>query len=73
MIHDDSSRFELDGKIGVHRDGKKENKMSHDAPTVSAQFIYGSTKTHDGSATIHPGGATNSRECSQYVHDSILC
>ena len=23
-IHHDSSRFELDGKIGVHRDGKKK-------------------------------------------------
>ena len=33
--------------------------VSHDAPTVSARFIYGSTTTHDGSATIHHGGATN--------------
>ena len=28
--------------------------MSHDAPTVSARFVYGSTTTHAGSATIHP-------------------
>ena len=33
--------------------------VSHDAPTVSARFIYGSTTTHDDSATIHHGGATN--------------
>ena len=40
-IHHDSSRFETDGKIGVHRDAsgwKKRNSsintMSHDAPTV---------------------------------------
>ena len=25
--------------------------MSHDAPTVSARFIYGFTTTHDGRAT----------------------
>ena len=62
-IHHDSSRFETDGKIGVHRDAsgwKKRNSsintMSHDAPTVSARFIYGPTMTHDGSATIHHGG-----------------
>ena len=30
--------------------------VSHDAPTVSARFVYGSSTTHDGSATIHPGG-----------------
>ena len=40
--------------------------MSHDAPTVSARFIYGSTiyTTHDGSATIHHGGATNAHDAS---------
>ena len=55
-IHHDSSRFETDGKIGVHRDAsgwKKRNSsintVSHDAPTVSTRFIYGSTTTHDGS------------------------
>ena len=40
------------------------NTVSHDAPTVSARFIYDSTTTHDGSATIHPGGATNSHDAS---------
>ena len=67
-IHHDSSRFETDGKIGMRRDGKKRNSsintMSHDAPTVSARFIYGSTTTHDGSATIHHGGATNAHDTS---------
>ena len=74
-IHHDSSRFETDGKIGVHRDAsgwKKRNSsintMSHDAPTVSAQFIYGSTTTHDGSATIHHGGATNAHDASTIRH-----
>ena len=38
--------------------------MSHDAPTVSARFIYGPTTTHDGSATIHNGGATNAQDAS---------
>ena len=38
--------------------------MSHDAPTVSARFIYESTTTHDGSATIHHGGATNAHDAS---------
>ena len=70
-IHHDSSRFETDGKIGVHRDAsgwKKRNSsintMSHNAPTVSARFIYGSTTTHDGSTTIHHGGATNAHDAS---------
>ena len=26
--------------------------MSHDAPTVSARFVYGFTTTHAGSATV---------------------
>ena len=36
--------------------------MSHDAPTVSARFIYGSTTTHGRSATNHHGGATNAHD-----------
>ena len=51
----------------MRRDGKKENQASirsHDAPTVSAQFIYGSSTSHDGSATIHHGGATNAQDAS---------
>ena len=47
----------------MNRDGKEEkssiNTVSHDAPTVSARFVYGSTTTPAGSATIHPDGATN--------------
>ena len=42
------------------------NTLSHDAPTVSARFVYGSTTTHAGSATIHPDGATN----AQNAHDA---
>ena len=38
--------------------------MSHDAPTVSARLIYRSSTSHDGSATIHHGGATNARDAS---------
>ena len=38
--------------------------VSHDAPAVSARFIYGSTTTHDGIATIHHGGATNAHDAS---------
>ena len=69
--HHDSSRFEPDGKIGVHRDasGLKKRKSSintlpHDAPTVSARLIYGPTTNPDGSATIHHGGATNAHDAS---------
>ena len=61
-IHHDSSRFELDGQSGCIGMEKRKSSIitvSHDAPTVSARFIYGSTTTHDGSATIHPGGPTN--------------
>ena len=42
--------------------------VSHDAPTMSARFVYGSTTTHAGSSTIHPGGATKAQECSQCGH-----
>ena len=49
-IHHDSSRFELDGKFGVHRVGKKENPASilcltmllrclHDSSTVPLRFM----------------------------------
>ena len=52
----------------MRRDEKKRNSsintMSHDAPTVSARFIYGSTTTYDGSATIYHGGATNAHDAS---------
>ena len=42
--------------------------MSHDAPTVSARFIYGSNTTHDGSATIHHGGDANAHDASTIRH-----
>ena len=70
-IHDsghDSSRFEQDGKIGVHRNGKRKfsiNTVSPDASTISAQFINGSTTIYDGGATIHHGGATNAHDASK--------
>ena len=40
------------------------NTVSHDAPTVSARFTYGSTTTHDSSTTIHHGAATNAHDAS---------
>ena len=51
------------------RDGKKENRatiqcLDHDAPTVSARLIYGSSTSHDGSTTIHHGGAMNAHDVS---------
>ena len=49
------------------------NTVSHDAPTVSARFIYGSITIHGGSAAIHHGGATNAHEFSRCSHDSIRC
>ena len=44
--------------------------MSHDAPTVSARFAYGSTTTHAGSATIYPDGATFVRMLKN-AHDAV--
>ena len=41
--------------------------MSHDAPTVSARFVNGSTTTHAGSATIHPDGAAMLKN----AHDAV--
>ena len=78
-IHQDSSQFKPDGKIGVHRDAsgwKKRyssiNTMSHVAPTVSARFIYRSTKTHDSSAKIYHGGATNAHNASTIRYGAIV-
>ena len=49
------------------------NTVSHDAPTVSARFIYGSTTTHENSATIHHGGATNAHDASTIRYgDSMI-
>ena len=52
----------------MHQDAKKRkpniNTVSHDAPTVSARFIYGYPKIQDGNATIHHGGATNAHDAS---------
>ena len=69
MIHSDF--FDPDDKIRVHwgASGWKKRKPStntvyHDAPTVYARFTYGSTTTHDCSATIHRGGATNAYDAS---------
>ena len=68
MIYLDLSQTEKSGCIGIRQDVKRKssiNTVSHDAPTVSARFIYGSTTTHDGSATIHHGGATNAPDASK--------
>ena len=71
MFHHDSPRFVPDDKIGVHHDAlgwKKRkssiNMVSHDAPSESARYIYVSTTTDDGSATIHHGGATIALDAS---------
>ena len=75
-IHHDLGQMVKLGCIRMRRDwGERKssiNTMSHDAFTVAARFIYGSTMTHDGSATIHHGGATNVQECLRCNHDSIF-
>ena len=40
------------------------NTVSNDAHTVCARFVHGSTTTHDSSAKIHHGGATNVHDAS---------
>ena len=68
-IHDsghDSPRFEQDSKIEVHWDLNQASiVVSHDAPKVSAQYIYGPTTLHDDSAMIHHGGAMNAHDASK--------
>ena len=63
-IHPDLSQMVKSGCIGMEKRKSSINTVSHDAPTVSARFIYGSTTTHDGRATIHHGGATNAHDAS---------
>ena len=58
------------GCVGIEKRKSSINTVSHDAPTVSARFIYGSTTTHDGSATIHHGGATNAHDASTIRYGS---
>ena len=48
------------------------NTFSHDAPTVSARFIYGYATTHDSSATIHHCGATNAHDASTILYGANL-
>ena len=66
-IHHDSSRFELDGKIGVHRDGKK--KIQHQYCVSRCSYgvctIHLRITIHDGSATIHHSGAINAHNESK--------
>ena len=43
MIHHNSSRFEPDGKIGVHQDGKKENPASIRCLTILLRCLHDSS------------------------------
>ena len=46
--------------------------MSHDAPKVSARYIYGPTTLHDGSAMILYGGATNAHDASKIRYTASM-
>ena len=46
--------------------------MSHDAPKVSARYIYGPTTLHDDSAMIHHGGATNAHNASKIRYSASM-
>ena len=70
-----SSRFEPEDKIWVHGNEKRKssiNTVSHDAPTVSAQFIYQSTTIHHCSATIHHCRATNAHDVSTIPYPASM-
>ena len=57
-IHPDSSKTVKSRFTGIE-------VVSHDAPKVSARYIYGLTTLHDGSAMIHHVGATNAHDASK--------
>ena len=46
--------------------------MSHDAPKVSARYVYGPTTLHAGSAMIHHGGATNAHDTSKIRYSASM-
>ena len=46
--------------------------MSHDAPEISARYIYGPTKLYDCSAMIHHGGATNAHNASKIRYSASM-
>ena len=46
--------------------------MFHDAPKVSARYIYGPTTLHDSSAMIHHGGATNTHDASKIRYSACM-
>ena len=72
-IDHDSSQFEQDGKIDVHWDCNPASiVLSHDAPKVSARYIYGPTTLYDGSAMIHHGGATNAHDASKIRYSASM-
>ena len=72
-IHHDSSRFEQDDKIENHWDLNPASiVVSHDAPKISARYIYGPTRLHDGSAMIHHGGATNAHDASKIRYSASI-
>ena len=52
----------------MHRNGEKKSSINSVSPMVSVRFIYGSTTTHDGSATIHPKSLW-----SDDSHDASAC
>ena len=60
----------------MNRDRKEEkssiNTVSHDAPTVSARFVYGSATTHAISATIHSDGATNAHGAAMIRYGATM-
>ena len=46
--------------------------MSHDAPKVSARYIYGPTTLYDGRAMIYHGGATNAHDASKIRYSASM-
>ena len=63
-IHPNLSQMVKSGCVGMEKKKISINTVSHDAPTVSPQFMYGSTTTHDDRATIHHNGARNAHNAS---------
>ena len=69
-IHPDWSKTV---KIEVHWDCNPASiVVSHDAPKVSARYIYSPSMLHDGSTMIHHGGATNAHDASKIRYSASM-
>ena len=72
-VHHDSSRFDLEGKIGMEKRKSSITTVSRNVEMVSVLFPYQFTTIHDSSAMHNMnchGGTTNAHDASTVRYDA---